>query len=305
MTDILIHQTLDQYYFEHVRPTAVDVRSIENSIKHLKGFFENLPLKDVGIPDCRAYILARTRGEVGRPCAIPTASKELGTLRAATQHAFKWKRITLADMPMFEQPAYVPNANVWLLKPELQQLLDAAAQLKREIIPKRTWAFIQLCYYTASRRAAIETLTWDQVDLLRERISLAKEGEKKTKKRRPTIAIDPALLPVLHHLKQHQVNEFVLGSNKRMDQWFDRAAKAAGLMMLRRKEGRGAARLTPHVLRHSRATHLLDAGKSAWAVANLLGDTIATVDRIYAHHCPTHTETLFERKMPTFEDIAS
>jgi integrase len=34
----------------------------------------------------------------------------------------------------------------------------------------------------------------------------------------------------------------------------------------------------------SRATHLLQAGASIYDVAKLLGDTTATVERVYGHH---------------------
>ena len=44
----------------------------------------------------------------------------------------------------------------------------------------------------------------------------------------------------------------------------------------------------PHILRHSRATHLLQDGVSIYEVAKLLGDTIATVERVYGHHAPDH-----------------
>ena len=52
--------------------------------------------------------------------------------------------------------------------------------------------------------------------------------------------------------------------------------------------GRPAGRLTPHVLRHTRATHLLQKGVAPYAVASLLGDTVATVLRVYGHHCPNY-----------------
>jgi site-specific recombinase XerD len=39
----------------------------------------------------------------------------------------------------------------------------------------------------------------------------------------------------------------------------------------------------PHMLRHSRATHMLHDGESIWKVAKLLGDTVATVESVYGH----------------------
>jgi penicillin-binding protein 1A len=49
----------------------------------------------------------------------------------------------------------------------------------------------------------------------------------------------------------------------------------------------------PHILRHSRATHLLMEGVSLWDVAKLLGDTVATDRGAMCQRCQrsTHSET--------------
>jgi site-specific recombinase XerD len=39
----------------------------------------------------------------------------------------------------------------------------------------------------------------------------------------------------------------------------------------------------PHVLRHTRATHLLLEGVSVFIVGKLLGDSAATIEKNYAH----------------------
>ena len=47
----------------------------------------------------------------------------------------------------------------------------------------------------------------------------------------------------------------------------------------------------PHLLRHSRATHMLMDGDSPYKVAKLLGDTLATVERVYGHSDPEFLAT--------------
>lgn len=287
---LTVPAALDNYYFEHAKQNSVAIATIEVNIEHLKEHFPDTLIKDIDVPTCRAYVETRVRQGV-KPT---TAGKELATLKAAAYHAVKWKRLTTAQMPVFEIPHGEASKGVWLFPDELEQLRQGAMQLKDEPFPLRTLSFIDLCYFTASRREAIESLTWPQVDLARRRIVLAKPGEKKTNKRRPTIAIDPKAMPTLLRLKDQRTTLYVLGSDRRMYSWFKSAARAAGLETLPEREMRPQAEITPHMLRHSRATHLLQAGKSPWAVANLLGDTLATVERVYGHHTPMHTETLFD-----------
>ena len=49
-----------------------------------------------------------------------------------------------------------------------------------------------------------------------------------------------------------------------------------------------AHKRNPHILRHTRASHLLQEGVSLFNVAKLLGDTVATVERVYGHFCPDY-----------------
>ena len=49
-------------------------------------------------------------------------------------------------------------------------------------------------------------------------------------------------------------------------------------------ERAGIEDCSPHVLRHSAATHMVMAGVPIAEVARMLGDTIATVEKVYGHH---------------------
>lgn len=59
---------------------------------------------------------------------------------------------------------------------------------------------------------------------------------------------------------------------------FRRAATLAGL----------DASVTPHTLRHTAATWLMQAGVDKWEAAGFLGMTVEMLDRVYGHHHPNH-----------------
>jgi integrase len=280
--ELSVAKALDQYFFEHVRKKAVCPITVEISMRHLKKYFRGFNMRDLGIPESRAYIEHRQKNGA----ALSTASRELGTLRAAALHAVRWRRISLEEAPTFEQPKIAASKGIWLFEDELERL-------RRGTNKPFQIGFIELCYYTASRRGAVERLTWDRVDLERNRIKLAYD-DVETKKRRPTVAIDPKLKKVLQWLWEHKVNDRVLGDVVDFNRPFYEAAKKAGLLTLPARDNRPSAKITPHMLRHSRATHLLQAGKDPWVVAGLLGDSLQTVIRIYGHHWTGHQETLFE-----------
>jgi integrase len=64
----------------------------------------------------------------------------------------------------------------------------------------------------------------------------------------------------------------------RMDKGFRDAVKDAGL----------DADVTPHTLRHTAATWLMQGRCDLWEAAGYLGMTVATLEQVYGHHHPDH-----------------
>jgi integrase len=48
----------------------------------------------------------------------------------------------------------------------------------------------------------------------------------------------------------------------------------------------GLSGVTPHVLRHTCATWLMQQGVQLWEAAGFLGMTLETLERVYGHHHP-------------------
>lgn len=264
---------LDQYQREH---DVVAHQRTKYAIKALKRFFTGKKVSEIDIPMNRQYIAHRMSEGV----AMSTVAREMTCLRAACNHAHRWKRID--TVPPFEIPTDLPKREIWLFKSELRHLINLAEDVNLE-------HFIRLCYGTGSRKTAIEELEWNQVNFARKTINLAKPNERKTNKRRPTVPMGE-LHEILVSLYDNRNSQWVLGTNKNRAYDFEKLCKKAGLLYVEEKDGRPAGKITPHVLRHTRATHLLEDGASIYAVAKLLGDTPTTVQRTYGHICMSSLE---------------
>lgn len=86
---------------------------------------------------------------------------------------------------------------------------------------------------------------------------------------------------------------FVSRSGKRLSrQWvwalLGRYARAAGI----------SRRVTPHVLRHSFATHLLEGGADLRSVQELLGHANISTTQVYTHLSRPHLRGVFDRSHP-------
>lgn len=273
---LLCETALDQYFREHIKRKAAAPIRVEYAIEALLDFFTGVDISDVDIPMCRDYREHRDT------VADATVRRELNVLVAAANHAVRWRRLK-GQMPSIELPAESAPRKVWLYKDELATFLNTASELDR-----RVFRFAQLAYHTASRKRAIEGLTWDRIDLKTRRINLQDPELPLTRKRCPIVAISPAMCEELETMKLKATNRFVLATNENIAAAFERVATKAGLADLKTQGMRQEGRLTPHILRHSRATHLLQDGKNPWVVANLLGDSLPTVLRVYGHACPDY-----------------
>jgi integrase len=271
---------------------VVDRARAEGIVTLLKRWFKDTPFEEVDIPACRAYAAARMDGTLvspkredgagrgARPVSESTTRREIGILNAAAEHAARWKRIgpkakPPTSMPSIELPAGGKPRLVFLTSEELELVVRTADGRLQE--------FIQVLYYTAARRKSVERLVRYQVDLRAGTINLTSplesENERNSKKRRPVVPIHAKIRPIIERLYTASVAanvEWLWGDDKDMYTPFNDHLTALGL----------ADKAFPHVLRHSRASHLLMAGVPIAKVARLLGDTIATVDRVYGHLTP-------------------
>lgn len=281
---LTVTKTLDFYYFEHIAKKAVARRRAEYAIEALKRHIGDKDIYDIDIPACREY--GENREEEG--VTKSTTRRELGVLQAAAHHNVKWRRLGRDELPSIELPPEGQSRKRWLFKDELNHFLEVASETDH-----RVFRFVQLAYHTASRKRAVETLSWNRVDLNARRIDLQNPDEPRTKKRRPIVPVSENMTKELQGMLQAAHTGFVLETTGDIRRAFDRVAEVAKLTLLKKRGLREAGTLTPHLLRHSRATHLLEEGKSPWVVASLLGDSVSTVIRVYGHACPEYlAETL-------------
>ena len=288
---LTVSQTLDIYLEKHILPKRVATKRATIICGHLKEWFQDKPILEINKAACRGYIEARRTGVLGgskkrhgrRRAVDSTIRRELGVLAAAANFAEGEQLIGRTatpptHMPVIETPDLPPKSNhapKFLTVEELEQVLKWA--------DPDTYNFVMLTYYTASRRTAIEVMHPSQVNLKDGTIDLTHPDEtpqqRASPKRRPVVPIPRKLRPVVEQLMiANGQDRYLLGKRKNYYGPFTKLLTELGL----------GDRKNPHVLRHSRATHLLHQRVSLSDVASILGDTEGTVERTYKGHCPTH-----------------
>ena len=262
-----ISTILTQYLHEHVRVKCAAPSRAGYAIKALTKLLGDLTPQQLNRKVIETY--CRKRG-----VSNGTLRRELGVLVAALNHAIREKRLSRDDMPYIPMPEEPAPKDRWLTRDEANTLLKAARHQSTELT--RCYLFAMIALHTGARKSAIEQLLWSQVDLPGKKIHFNPPGRVQTKKRRAVVPISDKLLKILT-MVEGQEGYVIGGKGGTIRTCFETAVKRASL------EG-----VTPHTLRHTWATWAAQAGTSMWEIAGVLGDTVATVEKRYAHHHPDY-----------------
>ena len=257
-------------YITEVIEGKISEKEAKSSLKPLNKWWGDKFLTDITAANCRAY--AASRGK-----AQPSARTELSYLRAALKH---WNKnhspIMVPDITMPPRP---PARTRWLTRSEAAGFLWAARRT-----PHIARFFI-IGWYTGSRKAVILNLKWSMIDLNTRILHRKPPGAVQTKKRAPPVKVGRRLLSHLKRWKRMDGNkELVIrfagrsqnGAIKQIDTGWKKARLLAGL----------PADVTPHVLRHSRATHNQQQGIDPWQTSQALGMSLQLLQSTYGHHRP-------------------
>jgi hypothetical protein len=149
--------------------------------------------------------------------------------------------------------------------------------------------FILIGLYTGTRASAIAAASPHRgegrsfVDLEQGIFYRLPEGQRETNKRQPPVPIPPRLLAHLRRWKANGIarDHFVEWSGKPI-----KSVKTAFKTAVRLAKLDG--NITPHTLRHTAATWLMQAGVDKWEAAGFLGMTVEMIDRVYGHHHPNY-----------------
>lgn len=267
-SEILVTDVLADYAEERGPDTASPWR-IAAAVKAMVPYWQGKTVANVTRDSSRSYVTFRARSP-------GTARRELGVLRAAINHAHRSGRLT--RVVAVDLPDSPEARDRWLTRKEAAALLRSAIREPR--VRLHLPLFILLGLYTGQRKEAILSLRWSQVDLDAGRIDFNSPDARRSNKRR---ARQPIPRRLLAHLRRARLRGSDLGfvvheNGKRLGdikRGFASACTRAGL-----------GEVTPHVLRHTCATWLMQRGVPLWEAAGYLKMTQETLQRVYGHHHP-------------------
>ncbi|MDA9409839.1 integrase [Bradyrhizobium sp. CCBAU 51745] len=280
-----------------------DIRKFKKRIERLNDWWGGKMLGEVNGEACRSYTKNRSRKGGAR--------RDLEDLRAAIGHHAAegyHREIVKVSLPEKGQPR-----DKWLTRNDAAKLIwtcwryremqkGSRRPLDETKVPtskhplRHLARFILLGIYSGTRAGAIAAaspipaLGRSYVDLERGRYYRLKQGASQTNKRQPTVPIPLRLLAHLRrwHRIDPEAKHFVEYKGKPVQSVktaFKSAVRLAGL----------GPCISPHTLRHTAATWLMQRGADPWQAAGYLGMSLEVLLNTYGHHHPDYLSDAVEK----------
>lgn len=309
-------------YLQEKAPTSPDPVSLQGRFASLLAFWGEDTLADIKRSRCAEYVAWRTSQPIKaytkaapKFASTQAARRDLEDLSAAigywaAEHPLDRRpKVTLPEKPESPRDALTRDQAAALLKAAMGWRLGADGKWKR--LPPSSRAnrahvrrFILIGLYTGTRPGVIPKLLWHEspsqawVDLDKRTIYRRGKAEKDHRtKRRPLVRMPDRLVA-------HMVRWKAADARRRVEAGEGEAPKPLSSVLHHggvpitgriRKSFAGCVRdaglpdeITPHWMRHTCATWLMEAGVPVWDAAAYTGMTTQTLEKCYGHHRADH-----------------
>jgi len=241
-------------------------------------------------------------GELNRRgLARRTIARKVSAVRSFLRFLHREEIIDANPARTVRSPKLERTLPGWLTRAEIERLFDAAELRSAEggFRGVRDHAVVELFYATGMRLSELQALDTGSIDLIAEQARVMGKGRKERilpigraaaaalrryeLRRREVVGRDPRDRAALFMSERGRRL-----SNRQLQNIVKRFLAAAA----------DDAGLSTHSLRHSFATHLLDAGADLMAVKELLGHASLSTTRIYTHTSRERLKQVYRQAHP-------
>src|SRR5688572_23806365 len=187
----------------------------------------------------------------------------------------------------------------WLSRGDAERVFSVAENRAAEggFRGARDLAMLELFYASGMRLSELHGLDMDDVDLIGEQVKVRGKGRKER-----IIPIGDAAVKAIRKYEMRRGE--IVGREDRgalfLNQNGKRISRRSIQEIVRKaiESGASEAGMSPHALRHSFATHLLDAGADLLAVKELLGHASLSTTSIYTHTSKERLKKVYAQAHP-------
>lgn len=265
------------------------LRAYESDLRSFHAFVLEKPIECISKYEIRSFLMALYQEKLSKK----TVARKAASLRSFFRYLVLHENLEQNPMDLIDpikQEACIPRA---VSKEEIEILLNAVDP--STFMGLRDRCILELFYSSGLRLSEVVALNWDDISL-DERLVLVKGKGNKSRIVPFTLTVKNWLNLYKEHPQNGLYNQGVVFLNKFLERITCRSVdrmvkdyvKKAGLSPL----------ITPHVLRHSIATHWLDRGMDLKSIQEILGHESLGTTQIYTKISKTKKEEVYKKSHP-------
>ncbi|MFN4315879.1 MAG: tyrosine-type recombinase/integrase [Chitinophagaceae bacterium] len=208
--------------------------------------------------------------------------RKLSTLRSFFKYHLKQGHIVATPTAEINAPRIRKRLPEFVKQEESRQLLDTLARSTENWRSLNARLIITLLYTTGMRTSELLALKTRQVDRSRQQIKVLGKGNKER-----VIPIHPELASLVHDYLAARKEAGIDEADNLLVTEKGRPLYAKYVYLIVREylsQSSTIDKKSPHILRHSFATHLLNEGADLNAVKELLGHASLAATQVYTHN---------------------
>jgi tyrosine recombinase XerC len=289
------HLSLERHLSEHT------VTAYRRDLEQLAAFLHrgHRSLVTVTYPELRRFLSQQTTLGYARA----SIARRVASIHTFYRWAAAGGHVAKDPAALLGRPKVVSRLPTVLRKGEAADLVEAPtpgrdADPRERAVALRDRAILEVLYGSGLRVSEVAGLTADRVDLDRGRVLVMGKGAKE----REVPLSDFAVAALRAYLREGR-HELVTSEPSSIV-FFNRKKKPIGprdiRAMVEQYGGTSLSgrRVTPHTLRHSFATHLLEGGADIRAVQELLGHASVATTQRYTHVSRTRLFEAYRQSHP-------
>ena len=261
--------------------------------KYLEEQFGNIGLKEISHSFVRSWLASLKDQDF----TARTVNRKISALRSYFK--FHLKRGAISSTPMVNVTAPKLNKRlpVFIKEEDTRRILETVNAASEDWNSLNARVLINLFYATGMRLSELIGLKENQVDFHKKQVKVLGKGNKER-----IIPVSKEMLSLLKEYmalkkKEFEDPELVLLVTAKGKRLYPKYAYNLVKGILE-TEARTLDKKSPHVLRHSFATHLMNNGANLNAVKELLGHSSLGTTQIYTHTTIEKLKDVYKKSHP-------
>jgi integrase/recombinase XerC len=291
-----VQSFLDYLKFEK-RYSVHTIRSYQDDLiqflQYSKSSFSNNSIIDSDHTMVRSWLAELKENGI----TAKSINRKISSLKSFYKFHLKTGRIEQSPMGKIISPKISKRLPVFINEEDTNSLINVSGVVTENWKSLNTHLLISLFYGTGMRLSELINLKENQVDFSRKQVKVLGKGNKER-----IIPVTDELLQVIRGYIQYKKKEFEKSDNTLLvtEKGRKMYAKYAYLLVNTAlvNNVKTLDKKSPHVLRHTFATHLMNNGANLNAVKELLGHSSLAATQVYTHNTIEKLKNVYKKAHP-------